>query len=255
MHKTAKSVLPAVWNVPEIFRKRLGDQVGRQRAMFADGHLLLVLHKPPKPEDDQRSGRFFWRAPDGTWSSDELGSGPHALDRHLTEYEELVERFDQMYDAADSADEYFAVVYGITPVHRAARNLHKTLQEARESLPDERHLINFRDRAYQLERNAELVYTDARNGLEYAIAKRAEEQAAASHRMAVSAHRLNILAAFFFPIATLSTIFGMELRNGLEAWDETAAPLPFVALLVLGLVLGFVLKGFVSVVPHRADGK
>ena len=42
-----KSLIPAIWTVPEVFRERLGRRIGRQRMMFADGHLLLVLHAPP----------------------------------------------------------------------------------------------------------------------------------------------------------------------------------------------------------------
>jgi len=54
-----KSILPPGWQVPQEFRTRLGANVGRQRPMLADGHLLLVLHAPPKPEDQVRVGRFF----------------------------------------------------------------------------------------------------------------------------------------------------------------------------------------------------
>ena len=67
-----KSVLPPLWKVPQEFRNRLGEQAGRQRVMFCDGHLLLVLHRPPKEDEVQRKGRFFWRSPDGTWTSSEL---------------------------------------------------------------------------------------------------------------------------------------------------------------------------------------
>ena len=38
------TLLPAPWQVPSVFRERMGTQVGRQRSMVADGHLLLVLH-------------------------------------------------------------------------------------------------------------------------------------------------------------------------------------------------------------------
>ena len=42
-----KSILPATWEVPAEFRSRLGEKAGRQRAMMAEGHLLLVReHKP-----------------------------------------------------------------------------------------------------------------------------------------------------------------------------------------------------------------
>ncbi len=80
-----RTTLPEVWQTPQRFRERLGEGVGRQRAMFEEAHLLLVLHRPPKPEDDERTGRYFWRQPDGTWSSDELGGGPNALKKHLDE--------------------------------------------------------------------------------------------------------------------------------------------------------------------------
>ncbi|MEC8434092.1 MAG: hypothetical protein VXZ54_14155, partial [Planctomycetota bacterium] len=64
---TEKIQLPKMWEVPDVFRERLGDRSGRQRAMFADGHLLLILHKAPQPNEDQRVAAFFWRQPDGNW--------------------------------------------------------------------------------------------------------------------------------------------------------------------------------------------
>ncbi|HUG93713.1 MAG TPA: hypothetical protein VML55_22980 [Planctomycetaceae bacterium] len=239
------SVAPAVWEIPQVIRARLGDQVGRQRAMFHDGHLLLVLHAPPGPDELERRGRLFWREPNGTWHSTEQGAGKAALARHIDEYAELLEALERRWREAKTADEYFAVLNAAAPLHRAARNLHHTLQQARESVPADRDLINFRDRAYAVERTAELLCSDTKNALDFAVARRAEEQARSSYRMAVSAHRLNLLAAFFFPIATLSAIFGMELRNGLETLDRPDLPLPFLAVLGLGLLGGLVLTSFV----------
>ncbi len=54
-----QSILPAVWDVPQKFRDRLGQIAGKQRAMSAEDHLLILLHSPPKPEEDERVGRFF----------------------------------------------------------------------------------------------------------------------------------------------------------------------------------------------------
>lgn len=238
-----QSTLPQLWQVPQEFRDRLGKQAGRQRAMLAEGHLLLVLHRPPDPEQVERWGRYFWRKPDGTWTSNELGNGPRALGRHLDEYAELLEKHDQQEAVAADAEDYFAVLEPLAPVHRAARHLYQTLQEARKMVPQDRDLINFRDRAYEIERTAELLYQETRNSLDFTMARRAEEQAESSGRMARSAHRLNLLAAFFFPIATLSAIFGVNLAHG---WEEAAAPLPFLAMLAFGLALGFVLKSFVT---------
>ena len=53
-----KSILPATWEVPAEFRSRLGEKAGRQRAMMAEGHLLLVLHAPPKKDEPDRKGRL-----------------------------------------------------------------------------------------------------------------------------------------------------------------------------------------------------
>ncbi len=57
--KTESTLLPSDWNVPAVFRQRLGESAGRQRVMAADGHLLLVLHAPPGADEAGRRGRFF----------------------------------------------------------------------------------------------------------------------------------------------------------------------------------------------------
>ena len=247
------SILPSVWNVPSEFRDRLGDQVGRQRAMLSDGHLLLILHDVPSPEDIGRKGRFFWRQPDGTWSSNSPGAGPEAVRKHLDEYLDIVTRFEKQDEQATSAADYFSVVYGLAPIHRSARNMHQALQQARELCPQDRDIINFRDRAYRIERTAELLMGDAKASLEFLIAKRTEEQAESSHQMAVSSHRLNILAAFFFPMATLSALYGVNLQHGLEkiqSISEFASvpppSFPFLLLILVGIVFGFFLKSFVT---------
>jgi len=247
------AMLPSTWEVPGIFRERLGEQVGRQRVMMADGHLLLILHEPPKPEDIGRKGRFFWRQPDGTWSSDSLGAGPQSLKKHMDEYYDIVTRFEEKDEQATSAAEYFAVANAIAPMARSARNMHQALQQAREMSPDDRNILNHRDRAYRIERTADLLYSDAKTSLEFLIAKRTEEQAESSFQMAQSSHRLNVLAAFFFPLATLSAIFGVNLQHGWEniqtATEVTSAPLPsfpFLMVLAAGLVFGFALKSFVT---------
>ncbi len=242
------STLPPSWQVPQEFRDRLGKRAGRQRPMLSEGHLLLVLHRPPLPGDVRRWGRYFWRKPDGSWDSSDLGSGPRALGRHLDEYAELLEKYDKQAEDAAGAEDYFAVLEGLAPVHRTARHLYQTLQEARKIVPQDRDVINFRDRAYEVERTAELLYEETRNALDFTMARRAEEQASSGRRMALSAHRLNVLAAFFFPIATLSAIFGVNLEHGFES---VSAPLPFLGILGFGLVLGLILKSFVTEYPHR----
>lgn len=243
----AADLIPHLWEVPQVFRDRMGGHVGRQRLMVADGHLLFVLHVLPKPNENQRHGRFFWRDPQGQWTSAERGTGTHALNKHLDEYEEFVSTLDRLEEQATTSSEYFDILEQLSPVRRAASNLYRVLQEAREECPDVRELIDFRDRAYQIERTAELLLADVKNALDVAVAKRAEEQAVSSHRMSVSAHRLNMLAAFFFPIATLMAIFGANLRHG---WEDTSPPLPMLVVLGVGLALGVVLTVFVTKAPN-----
>ena len=69
------SLLPLDWQVPQVFRDRLGDSPGRQRLMKADGHLLLIAHRPPSPDETGRRGRYFWRDTTGAWRSSDLGHG------------------------------------------------------------------------------------------------------------------------------------------------------------------------------------
>jgi hypothetical protein len=240
---SAKSLIPRAWEVPEIFRQRLGNSVGRQRLMAADGHLLLVLHAPPRPNEVERQGRFLWRRPDGTWSSNDLGSGVQAIMRHLDEYADLLQKHDEQEENATNVEDYFQVLEALSPLMRSARHQHLVFQEARKECPEDREIINFRDRAYEIERSAELLSLETKHSLDYAVAKRAEEQAESSHRMAVSAHRLNLLAAFFFPIATLCAIFATTLRHG---WEDHQPPGPLLILVAVGLLAGCVLTSLVT---------
>ena len=246
-------ILPPVWEVPAEFRDRLGDQVGRQRAMISDDHLLLILHDPPAPDESGRDGQFFWRQPNGTWSSSKLGAGPQALGQHLDAFQKLINRFEDQDQVADNATAYFTVLHGLAPIRRSTRNMHQALQQAREMCPEDRDLINFRDRAYQIERAADLLSNDAKTSLDFLIAKRSEEHAENSEQMAHASHRLNLLAAFFFPMATLCALFGVNLKHGLETihglseiTSARAPSFPFIAMVLVGIVLGGLLTRFIS---------
>ncbi len=239
----ATDLIPPLWKVPQTFRDRMGERIGRQRPMVANGHLLLVLHAPPRPNENVRHGRLFWRDPAGQWSSNGSGLGIEALSKHLTEYQEMISNLDQLEEKATTSSEYMAILEQLSPVHRSATNLHHVLQEARQECPDVRELINLRDRAYEIERTAELLLTEVKNSLDVIVAKRAEEHAASSHQMSIASHRLNVLVAFFFPVATLMAIFGANLRHGLE---DTWPPVPMLVVIVVGLLMGGILSLFVT---------
>jgi len=243
-----KCLLPRVWDLPQVFRDRLGSRVGRQRMMVADGHLLLVLHAPPGADQTERLGRFLWRKPDGTWMSNDLGNGPQAVGKHLDQFAKAVQDCDVQEEQATSVEDYFAVLEHLAPALRSAKNLHAVLQEARQACPEDRDLINFRDRAYEIERTAELLQTETKRSWDLLMAKKADDQAEAGRRMAASAHRLNLLAAFFFPIATLSGILGVNLAHGLET---VSPPQPFLAFVAIGLISGLILMAFVAAANRK----
>lgn len=249
---TEPSLLPANWQVPSQFRARLGNEPGRQRIMQADGHLLIVLHAPPGPDDETRQGRFFWRDPQGNWTPKGLRHGEHALRQLLDEYDQVLDHLDTKEEGAATADDYFELLRALNPLVRTINNLHDTLQKAREAVPDDRQLLMLRDAAYALARRGELLYSDTRHALDYHIALRAEEQAESSRRMSIAAHRLNLLVAFFFPVATLAGVFGMNIHSGLEEPSRRAAPGTLLMILGLGLLTGLALTVWVTLVPKRA---
>jgi hypothetical protein len=240
------TLLPADWTVPASLRNRLGATAGRQRMLEGDGHLVLVLHAPPAADETARRGRYFWRAPDGAWRAAPKAERVATLQQHLEEYGAEIEHAEQAEDVARDARDYFELLDRLAPLARATRNMYETLQQARDTVREDRHLILARDQAYDLTRRADLLYADARNGLDFAVAWQAEQQAESSYQMAVATHRLNLLVAFFFPIATLMTVFGANLRHGLEGWDQANGPLPLLATLGAGLFCGILLTGFVT---------
>jgi hypothetical protein len=251
--KPESTLLPADWSVPAVFRQRLGESAGRQRIMEADGHLLIVLHAPPGADEAGRRGRFFWRDREGTWKAAPRAEQISSLGDHLTTFRSTIERLEQAEEEAHSATEYFELLDHLAPLTRSARNLHDVLQQAREAMPGDRRLIVARDEAYEISRRADLLYDDAKNGMEFAMARQAEALAESSHQMSVSSHRLNMLVAFFFPIATLMTILGANLSHGLETWDTIHGPWVLGACILAGLVLGMVITGIITQpVKHRA---
>ena len=209
--------------------------------MEAEGHLLLILHAPPGADDDTRVGRLFWLSPGGEWMSTEQGSGLGSLQTHVEQFGERFQKLDDVVDEATKSEDYFTALNELAPLVRAARHLHQVLQEARKARPDTPELIDLRDQAYANERMGELLYTDANNSLQYTVALRAEEQSRTANQMAASAHRLNIMAAMFFPIATFSALFGVNLEHTLE---KTAPPWPFLVLTLTGLLMGTSLVAF-----------
>ena len=232
-------VIPDAWQVPNRIRQRVGVQAGRQRAIVEEGHLLLIVHELPKDDEVTRAAKLFWRAPDGTWRASGAGQsgGLPVLKRHLETVQQALHQLDARVDGGKSAQDFFTVLNAATPLQRSARNLHKALQEAREGV-DDREIIALRDSAGDLERAAELLVGDARNALEYTVARNAETQAANGQRAVDAQHRLNLLAALFFPVTAIGSILGTNLHTGIEH----APPAVFWLVLVLAFASGLVIR-------------
>jgi hypothetical protein len=217
--------------------------------MLAKGHLLLVFHAPPKPDELERAGRFFWRNSLGEWSSNDLGTGISALNRHLDQYEDLIAALDRSEEEAKTAEQYLDVLEKLTPLKRSAANLHRVLHDARTACTEYADLIDVRDRAYSIERSADLLFEATRQSLDCLVARRSEEQAHASQRMEASAHRLNLLAGFFFPLVTICAILGVDMStlSALMQREEGAlsssgtVPFIFLGVIALGMLIGSLL--------------
>jgi len=127
------------------------------------------------------------------------------------------------------------------PLQRAVRNMAEVLQATRQALPDETRIIILRDQAADLERGIDLIVADAKAGMDFTMAEAASQQALAAESASMEARRLNRLAAFFFPLATLVAVFGMS------APDEVLRYPGFWAVLLGGVMLGLLVYSLVSV--------
>ena len=128
--------IPNDWKIPEALQIRLGaNTTGRQRALVADDHLLLVLHEVPRHGQRERRGIYFWRAPDGAWRSSAESSGVPTLAEHINDYGKAADELEAQYQAARIAKDYFALLEEVAPIVLAATNMYSALHSAREALP------------------------------------------------------------------------------------------------------------------------
>jgi hypothetical protein len=235
-------IIPPSWSLPEAIRIRLGQTTyGRQRAIVEEGHLLLILHQPPGADDSRREGVLFWRNPAGEWQWSRGGPGPNAIKRHVQGYGDLEAKLTQEYEDCSNIATLFDLMETLTPLTRAARNMHQALQAARDAIKSDTYLIEMRDLAYEVDRNLELLYEDVKNAIHFRTAREAEEQARLSREALRASHRLNVLAAIFFPLTAISSLFGMNLAHGVD----NTKPVIFWLIFAICAALGFGMKGWV----------
>ena len=233
--------LPSSWSLPAAILQRIGQKsIGKQRAMVAEGHLLLILHRPPRFGHRLRQGVYGWRDPQGTWRTSS-GAGIKGLWQTLENYQQAEAELTAAYTEATTAQDYFRLLEDIAPLQFSTRNFHKALQMGRELVPDDVGLIDLRDGANDVERSLDLLYLNAKNAQDFAVAVQAERQAELSSR-------LNILLAIFLPLTATASLFGMNLHSGIE--DRSI--LLFWGLMLSSLYLGLMVCQWVMTgqLPH-----
>lgn len=92
--------------------------------------------------------------------------------------------------------------------------MHSAVQNAREAIKGDPHIIEMRDLAYEAERNIDLLLEDVRLAIQYRTAREAEKHAKASQEVLRASHRLNVLAALCLPVTAIASVFDMISRVG-----------------------------------------
>lgn len=209
--------------------------------MATDGHILIVLHDLPNPDDpDTLDARVYWRKPDGTWKSQ--GSSATtigALRAHVETFVAAVDTLEHKAAKATGAKDWFEIMHHAAPLHRMVRNQAATLAEARDLVKGDKELIGVRDTAQETERSIELINHHARAGLDYTIAANAEANAKSTEHVLASQHRLNLIAATFLPITAISALLSMNLKHGFESYN---APYAFWVVAAGAFLLGLIVR-------------
>jgi len=236
--KSSPSLIPKQWQIPQIFRDRLGADPGIQRIMSEEGHYLIVLHQVPSAADrGNRKPALFWINEASEWRSTPLSGGLSGLVQHVTEYEEKVKALETELDLPatnESADVLHKIHDDAAPLNRAARHMLAILQELRQFFPQDRKILLLRDAAVNIERSADLLLTDTKSSLEFITAKSAMRQASEAHNATIEANKLNRLAAFFFPVITIASV--LSINDPMKALTSPSTYL----IIIVGFMLGIV---------------
>jgi len=242
------TVIPKSWSIPEIFRARMGNDVGRQRLMSEEGHLLVVLREIPTLESKgSRSPVLFWVNEAREWKSMPRSGGRSALKQFIQDYQEKISELElSMAEAEgdDTPEDVHAVIDIAAPIQRAVRGLARVMQDLRVALNNDREVLIMRDTAVALESATDLLIADAKSTLDFLAAKNAMVQAKESAKAAKEAQKLNRLAALFFPLVTLASIFGMNPPS------EVLGSNGSFMVIVIGLLMGGLLWIILSKKTH-----
>ncbi len=199
------------WPLVHGIEARLSESsYGRQRAIYEQEQMLLILHRPPKPESKARENAIFLREADGHWWLNGLRNSKEQLPALLQSYRDKLEEHELQYQNALSADDLFITMESFNPLLRAMKNFDLALQSARELLEGDKFILSMRDQSNELLRNFELLGEEMKLALDHRIAKNAEAQNQEAQKMAKAQHKLNLMAAITFPLMALSSMAGMS---------------------------------------------
>jgi len=239
-----KTIIPKAWEIPEIFRRRMGLEVGRQRLMNEEGHHLAVLHELPTTGDrGVRQPALFWINDKAEWKSMPNSGGRSAMKQLVQDYYDKVMQLDIDLTAIsgdDAAEEVHGVIDQAAPLARAIRNVAIVMEELRLVLPSDREVLIIRDIAVAAERSGDLLLNDAKSTLDYVTAKNAMIQAKEAKTAAKEAQKLNRLAALFFPLVTLASLFGMNAPA--KVMKEGSVYIVVIIGLLMGAMLWAILR-------------
>lgn len=242
------TVIPKAWSIPDIFRARMGSDVGKQRLMSEEGHHLVVLHEIPVLSDKgQRSPALFWVNDVGEWKSMPESGGRSALKQLVQGYQEKISALElkmTKVEGDNTPEDVHEVIDEAAPLQRTARGLARVMQALRETLKEDREVLNIRDTAVSLESSIDLLIADAKSTLDFMTAKNTMIQAKESAKAAREAQKLNRIAALFFPLVTLAALFGMNAPADVLRSDGS------IIVILVGLVMGVLLWTILSKKTH-----
>jgi Mg2+ and Co2+ transporter CorA len=155
-------------------------------------------------------------------------------------YAKAVDQNQEKLEAAKVAREIFKILRHAAPLLRSLRNIVAALADVLQIDHDDREILVARDRAKELERVAELLFSDARCTMEFHRAEKAEECAESSVTLSKMASRLNLLAGFFLPLVAMGGLMGMNVD------PPKAVQGAFWVILFGGLCIGGVLSWLVG---------
>ncbi len=230
--------LPEDWTVPEPLFALLGRSLEKQRCLKKEGHLLIVLHEPPKEDAMEREGFLLWRNPEGDVRALDNPDGHLRVMDTLSRYEKRLEVLGDQIDRHPDARTLFHIQKTLQPISRALRNFYNTLHVAVEAHPGDPVLTSLSDHALKLDRESDFITTEAKAALDFIMAEEAEAQSEANLEMTRAAHRLNRIVALFLPMTALASLFGMNLVSGLES----TPPWLFWLVFFGGITLGWVMR-------------